>query len=88
MEIASLTEPDPLPDVGLDVRVATAPKRETWCILCGVPIAADPGPAVFLEDGWERVCRCCTRTHDPVVLRELKWKRADWKATRDEDPNG
>ncbi len=83
MEIASLTEPDPLPDVDLDVRVDTVPERKTFCILCGIPMVADPGPAVFLSSGRERVCQRCTRTHDPAVWNELKWRRRDWQSESD-----
>jgi len=83
MEVVSLTEPDPLPRADLDVRVVEAPERKTWCILCGVPIEPDPGPAVFLKGGWERVCRRCTRTRAPVALNELKWRRRDWQSETD-----
>ena len=88
MEVASLTEPDPLSDVDLDVRIAGEPERETWCILCGTPLEPDPGPAVFLKGGWERVCRECTHTHDPAALNELKWKRTDWAAAQDKSRTG
>mgnify|MGYP000055269826 CR=1 FL=1 len=84
MEIASLTEPDPLPDVEIEVRMVEAPDLDTWCFLCGNRIENYSGPGVFLKGGWERACRQCARVHDPVVLNELKWRRADWKAAMEE----
>lgn len=53
----------------------------TWCILCGEPMESRAGPWLYLKGpGYEPVCKRCGRTHDPVVLNELKWRRRKWKA--------
>jgi hypothetical protein len=61
------------------VKRSNASGFRTACILCGEPMGSRPGPGLFLKGGWERVCKRCGRTHDPVALNELKWRRQRWK---------
>lgn len=64
----------------IEVRIVEAPASPTWCFICGVPIEPRPGPGLFLQGGWERVCKTCGRVHSPIALNELKWRREDWEA--------